>query len=209
MLFYSEEKIQHDCITYEEALYKYEYLVPRGDVGVVGVLGVDAGVLDGELIQYPEGAQSDALYVSSELVSCREETAFSSIKMYKQYSRVEIYGLESFDYVKEVTAGYSGIDLMTRSAVPGRFRFVLECDDEGVCTFRLPRQADDGVIILLYGKDGRLENTIPLGQYLTASGFDWDAENLADVSVNVDKTMAFISITIGGWTHTVEFTYTL
>ena len=199
----------HDRISYEEALYKYEYLVPRTDNGVIGILGADNGVIDGDRMLLPEGSQSDALYVSSEMVPCQGETAFSSLKMFKQFSKVEITGLQSFDFVKEVSAGSSGLDLMTRSALPGRFRYILECDEDGVCTFLLPRQADDRVIILLYGKDGKLDNSIPLGQYLSASGFDWNAENLADVSVNVDRTMAFINITIGGWTHTVDFTYTL
>ena len=109
----------------------------------------------------------------------------------------------------EVTAGCDGLDVLARKALEGPFRFALTLDPDGACRFRMPRQEKDDLKILLWGADGHLENAIPLGAYLTAIGYDWHAPSLSDVSVSVDFVTASISITVGDWSQTIEFPYTL
>lgn len=185
-----------------------DYRVEKGDVGVAGILGLDAGVLSGSEIRYREGCQSDRLYVSSRVVPCYGETARTTLEMYKQFSNIEIEGLDSFDYRMEVTAGCDGLDVLSRQALPGPFRFILRCDPDGICRFRMPRQEGDDLRILLWGADGHLDNFIPLGAYMTDIGYDWHAPSLSDVSIRVDFVTASISITVGDWTQAIEFPYT-
>ena len=197
-----------DC-RYEEARPEYEFKVPKGDVGVSGILGLSAGTLSGRAVRYPEGVESDRLFVSGQTVACYGETARAVLEMNKQFSQVEIAGLETFDERMEVTAGSSGLDVLTCEALEGRFRFPLACGDDGLCRFRMPRQQTDDLMILMYDGSGRLDNSIPLGKYLTAIGYDWTAPSLADVSIRIDYVAASIQIVVGDWTEVFEFPYVL
>jgi len=202
--------IRESRVPYEEAQPEYVYQVPKGSVWVTGVLGLDAGLMTDGVVRYPEGQESDCLYVSSRLVPCEGEEARCVLEMYKQFSRIEILGLESFDYRMVVTAGCSGLDLRTREALEGRFRFPIRCEEDGSCHFRLPRQQSDDLMILLLDKqDGHLDNSIPLGRFLTDIGYDWNAASLSDVTVRVDFVTLSVSITISDWDRTVEFPFTV
>ena len=192
-----------------DAQPEYDYRVEKGDVGVTGILGLDEGVLSGNEIRYREGNQSDRIYVSSRVVPCYGEADRTALEMYKQFSNIEITGLDSFDYRLEVTAGCDGLDVLERRALSGPFRHVLHCDEDGVCRFRMPRQDKDDLRILLWNASGELDNAIPLGAYMTDIGYDWHAPSLSDVSIHVDFVTASISITVGDWTQVIEFPYTL
>ena len=209
VLFQNHNRFFIERHSLSDAQAEYDYRVEKGDVGVTGILGLDGGVFSGSEIRYREGCESDRLYVSSRMVPCYGETARTTLEMYKQFSNVEITGLESFDYRMEVTAGCDGLDVLERRALEGSFRFILRCDGDGVCRFRMPRQDKDDLRILLWDASGQLDNAIPLGAYLTAIGYDWHAPSLSDVSVHVDFVTAAISITVGDWTQVVEFPYTL
>ena len=200
----------HSSYPYEETLDEYVYRVAKGDDGVSGIVGLDECILSGREVRCPEGCQSDPLYVSGKTVSCEGEEARTVLEMNKQFTMVEITGLASFDYRMEVTAGSSGLDILTRKALEGRFRYPLVCGEDGVARFRLPRQGTDDVLVLMYDReDGHLDNAFPLGRYLTEIGYDWDAVSLADVSVHVDSVTISVSITVEGWTHSLEFPYVL
>lgn len=194
-------------IPYQGALPEHEFKVPKGEVDVTGMLGLDNGILTGNTVRYPEGSQSDPLFLSFRRVPCYGEEARTELHMFKQYANVEIFGLDTFDYRMVASAGSSGLDLLSGKALEGGFRYGIACDEEGVCHFRLPRQGSDDLKILMFDTDGHLDNSIPLGKYLTGIGYDWDAPSLSDVSIHIDFVTASIGITVGDWTQTVEFTY--
>lgn len=208
-LFREELCFRQATLQYEEAEPEWECRVEKGEVGVVGLLGWDAGILTGIEIRYPEGCESDPLYVSSRTVPCFGETARTRLEMEKQFSNVTIEGLDSFSAQLQVAAGCNGLNLMTRQALEGSFRFSLSCDPDGICRFRLPRQCSDEVKILVLDADGHLDNAIPLGTYMTEIGYDWNAPSLADVFIRIDYMTAFLSITVDDWTQVIDFPYTL
>ncbi len=208
-LFSSRQVIDSLSLGYEEAHAEYGFHVAKGDVGVVGMLGLDCAERSGHTIWVTEGCQADKLYLSTQLVACYGEEARAILDVKKQFSRVEIWGLDSFRCRMEVTAGCSGLDLLTAEALEGPFRYPLVCEEDGACRFRMPRQREDDLKILLYDADGHLDNSIPLGRYMTDIGFDWDAPSLADVSIRVDFVTATVNITVGDWTHAYVFPYTL
>ena len=194
-------------IRYEEAVPEYVFRVAKGDVGVSGVLGLESGIVEGTVLSVPEGRQADGVYVSSDRVPCFGEEARTVLEMYKQFVNVEVFGLDSLGRRMEVTAACSGLDLLTCEALPGRFRCPLVCDADGVCRFRLPRQTGNDILILLYDEAGRLDNRIPLGLYLEEIHYDWSAPSLTDVTLYIDRVMASVSISVSGWTYTIEFPY--
>ena len=207
-LFREGRCFKQAAFRYEDAGPEWECRVEQGDIGVAGVLGLDAGLTAGTQVQYPEGCESDALYVSSQIVPCYGEEARTRLELYKQFSRVTIEGLETFSASMQVTAVCNGLDLLTRQALEGPFRYPLSCGEDGRCHFRLPRQASDEVRILLLDAQGHLDNAIPLGAYMTEAGYDWDAPSLSDVLVRIDYVTESISVTVDDWTQVIEFPYT-
>lgn len=207
--FRQSEQISYDALRYDEAEQYYRHDVEKGDVGVVGILGLHDGSLSGRTVCQAEGMQADPLYVSSFVVQCYGETAYTALTMRKQFTNVEITGLDKSDLDAVVTASGSSLDVLDCKSLGGGFRYDLGCVRDEVCTFRLPRQPDDNVQIMLYDKSGTLKDCIPLGRYMTACGYEWDALSLDDVSVNVDKITASVTVVVSDWSMSVEFPYVL
>ncbi len=53
------------------------------------------------------------------------------------------------------------------------------------------RTEDDGERVVV--------DRLPLGEYIARSGYDWTAEDLADVNVALDLEMQQVMITVSGW----------
>ena len=52
-----------------------------------------------------------------------------------------------------------------------------------------------------YRQDGEkvVVERFPLGEYITRSGYDWSAESLADVSVNIDMASQQVAVSVSDW----------
>jgi hypothetical protein len=48
-------------------------------------------------------------------------------------------------------------------------------------------------------EDSEIVDRLPLGEYIARSGYDWTAENLADVNVALDLEKQQVMITVSGW----------
>ena len=121
-------------------------------------------------------------------------------------------------------AGVSAWDLMP---LEGDFRYAPSPED-GVYRVRVPRQVDNSLELVMLeiprqarndnkempdqaGHDGRspvgagddgervVVDRLPLGEYIARSGYDWAAEDLADVNVALDLEMQQVMITVSGW----------
>ena len=121
-------------------------------------------------------------------------------------------------------AGVSAWDLMP---LEGDFRFAPVPED-GVYRVRVPRQVDNSLELAMLeiprqarndnkeipdqvGHDGRspvgagddgkrvVVDRLPLGEYIARSGYDWTAEDLADVHVALDMENQQVMITVSDW----------
>ena len=78
----------------------------------------------------------------------------------------------------------------------------------------MPRQVDNSLELVMLeipdqvGYDGErteddaervVVDRLPLGEYVARSGYDWAAEDLADVSVALDLEKQQVMITVSGW----------
>lgn len=81
------------------------------------------------------------------------------------------------------------------------------------CTVNLLRQGDASLMMetVPYGSGGVAGSGVgpmrsfALGEYLSASGYDWDAPDLEDVEMSLDFASTSIRISTEKWTRTVEF----
>lgn len=107
-------------------------------------------------------------------------------------------------------AGVSAWDLMQ---VLGEFRYAL-VQKNGVYQVRVPRQEDNSLELVMLeipdqvgydceraGDEGErgVVDRLPLGEYIARSGYDWTAEDLADVNVALDLEMQQVMVTVSGW----------
>ena len=47
--------------------------------------------------------------------------------------------------------------------------------------------------------------TFSIGEYIIESGYDWTAESLEDVNVEIDYAKTEVSFTVNDWEKTVHF----
>ena len=185
--------------------------VDRGDVTVVCIAGLDRASMSMKDISTPSGNQSDHLYVFSEAVSCREETAFVYADMYKQYTDVHVREALndpdqriSFDGFSLIARSRSNpLDIIFRKASEGVFECELDRQEDGYLGFSMPRQHDRSVTIEMYRPDGSRAGVIPLAQKMTEAGYDWDAISLGDVYVTVDMAALRFYVSVEGWNDNI------
>ena len=130
-------------------------------------------------------------------------------------------------YDLEVWGNVAGVSPWDLMPLEGDFRFAPSQED-GVYRVRVPRQVDNLLELVMLeiprqarndnkempdqaGHDGRspvgagddgertVVDRLPLGEYIARSGYDWTAEDLADVNVALDLVMQQVMITVSGW----------
>ena len=197
-----------------------EYEVPRGAVGVLAVAlgreipgqagydGLKAGH-DGDEIRIPVGEQMDSLYGFFKMYHTRCESVLCDVELHKEFCTVSFtLGDEGYSspYDIEVWGNVAGVSAWDLMPIKGDFRYA-PVQKNGVYQVRVPRQEDNSLELVMLempdqvGNDGErvVVDRLPLGEYIARSGYDWNAEDLADVNVALDLEMQQVMITVSGW----------
>ena len=202
-----------------------EYEVPRGSIGVsviempdrVGHDGI-AGY-DGDEIRIPVGEQMDSLYGFFNMYHTRCESVLCDVELHKEFCTVSFtLGEEGYSspYDIEVWGNVAGVSAWDLIPVQGDFRYA-PVQKNGVYQVRVPRQEDNSLELVMLempdqaGHDGRspvgarddgeraVVDRLPLGEYIARSGYDWAADDLADVHIALDMEKQQVMITVSGW----------
>ena len=197
----------------EDFMTLYEAEVPRGTVDYVACGGTGESRMTGMTMTIPEGEQCGPLfaYRTSLITEC--ETVTDKVHLHKQYAAVHL-GFERADGMTAtatdvtVRGDWCGMDLRDLSPVKGTFSYAPEADSDGLWTFRLPRQGDDGLLLDVYS-EGTLLDSIKLGEVIAKTGYDWTAEDLADIWIGVDWARGEISVRVEGWSEGSVYTVTI
>lgn len=202
-----------------------EYEVPRGSIGVSVIempdrVGHDviAGY-DGDEIRIPVGEQMDSLYGFFKMYHTRCESVLCDVDLHKEFCTVSFtLGKDGYTspYDIEVWGNVAGVSVWDLMPVQGDFRYA-PVQKNGVYQVRVPRQEDNSLELVMVempdqvGRGGRspvgagddgertVVDRLPLGEYIARSGYDWTAENLADVNVALDLEKQQVMITVSGW----------
>ena len=197
-----------------------EYEVPRGSVGVSAVAfgnetpgraGYDgkSAWYDGDEIRVPVGEQMDSLYGFFKMYHTRCESVLCDVELHKEFCTVSFtLGEDGYSspYDIEVLGNVAGVSAWDLMPVQGEFRYA-PIQKNGVYQVRVPRQVDNSLELVMLeipdqvGYDGErvVVDRLPLGEYIARSGYDWTAEDLADVNVALDLEMQQVMITVSGW----------
>ena len=202
-----------------------EYEVPRGSVGVSAVAfgneipgragydekaaghdGKSAGYdgksagYDGDEIRVPVGEQMDSLYGFFKMYHTRCESVLCDVELHKEFCTVSFtLGEDGYTspYDIEVWGNVAGVSAWDLMPVLGEFRYAPILKN-GVYQVRVPRQVDNSLELVML-EDSEIVDRLPLGEYIARSGYDWTAEDLADVNVALDLEMQQVMITVSGW----------
>ena len=190
-----------------------EYEVPRGSVGVSVIEMPDRVGYDGDEIRIPVGEQMDSLYGYFRMFYTRCESVLCDVELHKEFCTVSFtLGDEGYvsPYDLEVWGNVAGVSAWDLMPLEGDFRFAPSPED-GVYRVRVPRQLDASLELVMLempdqvGHDGRADNErvvvdrLPLGEYIARSGYDWAAEDLADVHIALDMEKQQVMITVSDW----------
>ena len=191
-------------------------------VGHDGIVGYD-----GDEIRVPVGEQMDSLYGFFKMYHTRCESVLCDVELHKEFCTVSFtLGDDGYSspYHIEVWGNVAGVSAWDLMPVQGEFRYA-PMQKNGVYQVRVPRQVDNSLELVMVeipdqvgydgeeipgqagydgertGDDGErvVVDRLPLGEYIARSGYDWTAEDLADVSVALDLEMQQVMITVSGW----------
>ena len=68
----------------------------------------------------------------------------------------------------------------------------------------MPRQMDNSIVLEVNDGTSVLK-TFALGEYISASGYDWSAPDLGDITVGIDYTRTKLTVSVLGWDEVYEF----
>lgn len=184
----------------------YEVTVPRGEVYVTA-LGRNNDILNSTNLMIPEGSQADSLYAHCAMLNTNCETVTDVVSMHKQFSTIHLImqipeGYNYYPYEVLITSDVAGWDLRNLSGARGKFYYSPGRIGDNEYEFRIPRQADSNLRIELYD-EGKIVDDIALGDLIRQSGFDWNAEDLADISLNIKFRESQVLVKISDWREVI------
>lgn len=188
-----------DTLICEDFEKEYMVSVPRGEVNVLTWCGGEAFVSRNEGLTIPYGEDCPEVYMDFFNVEAVGESVRHEVHMRKNHCKATIYVKteETFPYrllVKGEVDGYETDGLPSY----GSFMYELELSEDMIGHVTLPRQRDESLSLEVYEGDSVLK-VFTLGRYISATGYDWSAEHLDDLTLSLDYTHNIIGITIGEW----------
>ena len=178
--------------------------VPKGELTVSAVGGTLAEG-DGS-VRIPEGEEAPPLYLFYAPISTSFEQLVLPVALHKQYCTLELVfkGPPGYEPPFEVAVeGFYGGWQPDGSPAPGSFSRRLLPGSDGHAILRLPRQGDDSLLMHIVFSDN-IVRTFALGSYIAASGYDWTAPDLSDLTLNVDISLTSVTLSTDLWSTTEE-----
>lgn len=90
----------------------------------------------------------------------------------------------------------------------GAFCYFSAPSSAGLCDASIPRQKDSSLRLEIDFLDNGEIRSFPIGEYIIESGYDWNAPDLEDVSVEVDFSLSGLELNISKWKKTLSFDIT-
>ena len=178
--------------------------VPKGRVTVSAVGGaLSEG--DGS-IRIPSGEEAPPLYLFHRVVSTEAEQYSLPVHLRKQFCSLELTfsGPPGFGppFEVEVDGRVNGWE-SDGSPSEGEFSRRLLPGSDGNAVLRLPRQADDSLVMHIVFLD-QVVRTFALGSYIESAGYDWEAQDLEDLTLQVDISVTGVALTSDFWGRSEE-----
>ena len=181
--------------------FNQEYMVsvPQGGLNVLAWYGGEGCVDGNEGLKIPYGEDCPEVYMDFFNMEAEGESVHKEVRMRKNHCIATIYVRteEAFPYRLVVKGEVDGYDPDGTPSF-GHFMCELELSESMNGRVTLPRQRDESLCLEVCAEDSVLK-VFTLGRYISATGYDWTAEHLEDLTLTLDYTHNVIGITIGEW----------
>ena len=180
------------------------FQVPRDMVRCCVVRGAEPGPEGSWMI--PEGDDCPEYYMHRSLIDARCDFVTDTLEFHKRFCVMDISfsGREMEPSLRlEVRSSTAGYDRYGDSA-EGVFRHSPSRTARGAYRLRLPRQLSSDLELKAAFPSGD-SAVYPLGVYLQGLGYDWDAEDLEDVQIQIDSRNSTVKIITSCWKKSLTF----
>lgn len=187
-----------------------ERRVTRDEIVVCAFSGVNPEDITGTSVIAGKDGEIAPIRAYVKRLDCRRETVRDSIILHKQFANVilQLKGQHpGYDFV--VSSGVAGVDLLTLEPVKGDYSVNLTREHGGLLNFVLPRQVPCGSLSLELWKNGAMEDSFPMQEWIDRTGYDWNEPDLQDLCIELDFVNSVVSIRVNGWAEGEVFTETI
>ena len=194
-----------------------ELQVPRGEVIISAISLRDSKSVKDNSLLISYGNQADSVYAFSSTVDASGESACEAVDLHKQYSTVFLQflwpegGAPSSSPGIRIRSGTNG--LLLDALEPSKGAFCIELPEKDIrerLSFRIPRQTDKSLTLELFDRDSEeILDRIDLGESIDRTGYDWNAEDLQDIYIEIDYTRTDAIVSVREWDEEDSFTETI
>ena len=146
------------------------------------------------------GSQADSLFAFSDRLTVEGEATDYKGVFHKNFATVTIVSTinSGFNRMTLIAKSpFGGLDYRNMTAVENVFNCQLVPDRDGYYAFRMYRQADTRMRLAI--TDGEFDHNVPVGEQLLQMGYDFNAPDMADVTIGIDIVSMTVTITVADW----------
>lgn len=175
--------------------------VPKSGVGLIAVSG--AGLPEGPYIRIPYGYDCPRVLLAGADAGTGADSASLRLSPRKHYCALTIHFSGPDSWGEPFWAQIRGsVEGLYADGTPAPGPFSCRADDsQTVC---LPRQRSSDILLLDIMMPGQPVRSFDLGGCLELSGYDWDAPDLEDKSLDIELSVTDITLHLDGWSQTVS-----
>ncbi len=213
----SDELIMRDMVSlapYEGVGFIQEMPRRKGRNAVIA--GLKHCRVRSDSLLVPYGLEFDPIWMSGNLLFCEGDDYHVKALPEKQYCTINfiIEGMgdsSDYQYDYRLKADCNTMDIYSLKALEGPYCAIARRSAGGVYALRVPRQKASNLILEIIrqgNEDPLLAETIAsidLGKQFRAAAYDWEEDNLSDVSAIVDFGSSEVRLEIYDWTDDFNF----
>ena len=193
------KEVLQDKVFAENFGREYVADVPHGELKVnIWGGGEERDPLFEDLI-IPYGCECPPLYMHSFEADTNGESFRQIVDLSKNHCRltVKMDGVEEIPYSLTFKGNVDGYGQDGMPSI-GDFSCVAYPSGQGESDALMPRQLDSS-LLLEVDDNSSVTKVFAIGEYISASGYDWTEKNLKDVTVYLDFYVTDMKITVEGW----------
>ena len=204
LLGWDSETVFRDQVLIEDCRPEWTKSVRKGVFILSACKGIaGSSVPMGHIIRIPTNCQADSLYAYFEKVEATGDWVHANVIFRKQFATVFLDIRQSDETIPtcrfQVEGNTCGFDVLDFSPLAGPFLFEpVPVTGETVVSFRIPRQADDSLMVTICPEDSP-DVSFPLGEYIRQLGYDWKSEDLQDIYLSIDLARGVVDLRVADW----------
>ncbi len=182
----------------KEELWINVYSIEPGGDSVLETVSEDMSSMT-----IPYGMECPQVSFFSMHANFDRETATVPVVLHKNYCRLAITMMYDGPLPLQISilGDVCGYDT---EGEPTEGNFLFEpTGSRGLFYARIPRQTDSSLKLDISDEEEILRE-FAIGEYITESGYDWEAEDLEDVEIQINYTKTLVTIVVNDWSKSLD-----